>query len=266
MSFAATLALIAGYQHGLPWMSRGGDTPLAARIALWGGREVLGLVLVSLLAGTATIPYIAYHFHRISPFGVVANLIAMPVVSAWVMPWGILGLAAMPLGLDHTCWWMMGLGIDWMTAVALWVTTFPGALGRMAAFDGASLLICSLGLVILCLLKTPLRLIGAFLIGCAVLMMVGSPRPDVLVTADASAVAVRGGDGRLAMVQSSADTFALREWLAADGDARGPKDSTLANGLACDEVGCIGKLSDGSIVAIVKRIEASRKTAAGRLW
>ena len=66
MSFAATLALVAGYQQGLPWMSKGGDTPLAAKIALWGGREIAGLLLVSLLAGTATIPYIAYHFHRIS--------------------------------------------------------------------------------------------------------------------------------------------------------------------------------------------------------
>src|SRR5207253_7589489 len=69
MSFAATLALVAGYQQGLPWMSKGGDTPLAAKIALWGGREIAGLLLVSLLAGTATIPYVAYHFHRISPYG-----------------------------------------------------------------------------------------------------------------------------------------------------------------------------------------------------
>src|SRR5262249_46793723 len=40
MSFAATLALVAGYQQGLPWMSKGGDTPLVAKIALWGGREI----------------------------------------------------------------------------------------------------------------------------------------------------------------------------------------------------------------------------------
>ena len=256
MSFAATLALIAGYQHGLPWMSRAGDTALAARIALWGGREVIGLTLVSLLAGTATIPYIAYHFHRISPFGVVANLIAMPVVSGWVMPWGILGLFAMPLGLDHTCWRMMGVGIDWMTAVALWVTTFPGALGRMAAFDGITLLISTLGLMILCLFKTSLRFIGAFLIGCSVLMMVRAPQPDVLVSTDASAVAIRGRDDRLAMIHSGSDVFALREWLAADGDARSPKDGTLANGITCDEAGCIGKLKDGSIVAMVKKAEA----------
>ena len=73
MSFAATLALVAGYQHGLPWMSGGGKTRLAAKIALWGGREIAGLLLVSLLAGAATIPYIAYHFHRISPYGVIAK-------------------------------------------------------------------------------------------------------------------------------------------------------------------------------------------------
>jgi competence protein ComEC len=256
MSFAATLALIAGYQQGLPWMSKGGDTPLAARIALWGGREIVGLTLVSLLAGTATIPYIAYHFHRVSPYGVIANLAAMPVVSAWVMPWGILGLLAMPLGLDGPCWWLMGLGIDWMTAVALWVTTFPGALGRMAAFGAGPLIVCTLGLVVFCLLKTPLRFIGFLLIGGAVVMMIRAPQPDVLIAADGSAAAVRGPDGRLAMVNSGGDVFALREWLAADGDARAPKDSTLANGINCDEAGCIGKLKDGSLVAIVKRTDA----------
>jgi Competence protein len=64
--------------------------PMAARLALWEGRELAGLTLVSLLAGTATIPYIAYHFHRISAFAVVANLLAMPAVLGWAMPWALL--------------------------------------------------------------------------------------------------------------------------------------------------------------------------------
>ncbi len=256
MSFAATLALIAGYQHGLPWMSRGGDTPLAARIALAGGREVVGLLVCSLLAGTATIPYIAYHFHRVSPYGVVANLLAMPVVSAWVMPWGILGVLAMPFGLDGPCWRLMGPGIEWMNAIALWVTGFPGALGRLAAFGTGPLLLCSLGLVVLCLLRTPLRLIGALLIGAAVVLMLRSPQPDVLVAADGGAVAVRGRDGRLAMVKSGSDIFAWREWLAADADPRTPKDASLGQGIACDAAGCIGRLRDGALVAIARSIEA----------
>jgi competence protein ComEC len=256
MSFAATLALVAGYQHGLPWMIREGKTQLAARIALWGGREVVSLAVASLLAGTATIPFVAYHFHRVSPYGVVANLAAMPIVSGWVMPWGILGLLAMPLGLDSYCWRLMGHGIDWMTAVALWTTTFPGAVGRVAGFGPGPLLLSTLGLLVLCLLKTPLRLIGVALICCAVALMIRTPKPDLLIAPDGTAIAIRTGDGHLAMINQSNDSFAFREWLAADADPRSARDVALRDGLNCDEAGCIGKLRDGSLVAFVKRAEA----------
>ncbi len=92
MSFAATLGLIAAYERGIPWMRAGADTPMGARIALWGGREIVALVVVSLAAGSATIPYVGFHFHRIGPYGALANLLAMPIVSAWVMPAGLLAL------------------------------------------------------------------------------------------------------------------------------------------------------------------------------
>ncbi len=256
MSFAATLALVAGYQQGLPWMTAGAETPLGARIALWGGREIVGLVIVSLLAGTATMPYAAYHFHRLAPYGVLANLLAMPVVSIWVMPAGILGLLAMPFGLDGFCWRLMGDGIGWMIAVALWVTSLPGAIGRMAAFGTGPLLLCTAGLVVLCLFKTSLRLIGAFLIGCAVVWAIRTPQPDVRIAADGGAFAVRGPDGRLAMIKTGNDSFAFREWLAADADARTPNDKALADQIRCDEAGCIARLADGSLVAIAKTIEA----------
>ena len=36
------------------------------------------------------------------------------------MPTGILGLLAMPFGLDGFFWRLMDYGIEWMTAVALW--------------------------------------------------------------------------------------------------------------------------------------------------
>ena len=39
MSFAATLALIALYQRGLPWIAARRDSSFAARVALWGGRD-----------------------------------------------------------------------------------------------------------------------------------------------------------------------------------------------------------------------------------
>ena len=118
MSFAATLALVAGYRARRRQAAGAqADSSLGARAALWGVNEIVGLTLASLLAGFATTPYAAYHFHRLAPYGVLANLLAMPVVSAWVMPMGILGVVAMPFGFDAECWRQMGYGIEWMDAV-----------------------------------------------------------------------------------------------------------------------------------------------------
>src|SRR5262249_36203661 len=116
MSFAATLALIAGYQHGLPCPARHSDDgSLAARIAPGGVRESASFFFASLCAGLATTPYAAFHFHRLAPYGVLANLLAMPIVSAWVMPAGMMALIAMPFGFDAPLWRLMAVGLDCMT-------------------------------------------------------------------------------------------------------------------------------------------------------
>jgi len=261
MSFAATLALIAAYQHGLP-LRAGTESSLQARIALWGGREIAGLILASLVAGLATTPYAAYHFHRLAPYGVIANLLAMPVVSAWVMPMGILGVLAMPFGFDAWCWQLMGYGLDWMIAVALWVTSLPGAVGRIQAFGTGPLLVCTLGMLLICLLRTPLRWSGAGLVVAASLWAVLTPRPDVLIAPDGQVAALRGPSGRLSLLHSSRDTFALKEWLAADADARTVKDVSLADGVRCDAAGCTAKLADGRLVAYAMSVEAFEEDCA----
>jgi competence protein ComEC len=248
--------LIAGYQHGLPWFRRAADTSLGARVALWGGREIAGLIFASLLAGTATMPYAGYHFHRLAPYGVLANLLAMPIVSAWVMPAGLLAVVAIPFGFDAILWRVMADGIDWMVGVALWVAALPGAVGRIAAFGTGPLLLCTAGLIVLCLLRTPLRWCGAALIVAASLWALRAPLADIRIAADGSAVALRGADGRLSVLKTGKDVFAIREWLAADADARRPDDPTLGAGTRCDAAGCLGRLADGRTIALSLKLEA----------
>jgi competence protein ComEC len=249
MSFAATLALVAGYERGAVKLRARGDSSLGARAALWGVNEIVGLTLASLLAGFATTPYAAYHFHRLSPYGVLANLLAMPVVSAWVMPMGILGVVAMPFGFDTECWRQMGYGIEWMDAVALWVASLPGAYGRVTAFGTGPLLLATAGLLAMALLRTPLRWSGALLMLLAVIIAARTPLPDVLVADDGRTFAVRGVDGKLSFHHTGGDTFAIREWLASDADSRDIHDPSLHDDISCDPSGCIGRLADGSLVA-----------------
>jgi len=259
MSFAATL--IAGYQHGLPWRADA-DTSLGARAALWGGREIAGLILASLLAGLATMPYAAFHFHRVAPYGVLANLAAMPVVSALVMPMGILGALAMPFGFDALFWRLMGIGIDWMIAVVLWVAALPGAVGQMPAFGTGPLLVGTAGLLLVCLLRSPLRWSGAVLVIGASLWALAAPRPDVLISADGQTAAIRNREGRLSVLHSGRDTFAIREWLAADGDVRTVKDAGLKTGMRCDAAGCVGTLADGRLATMALTAEAFAEDCA----
>ncbi len=229
---------------------------------MWGGREIAGLVLASLVAGLATTPYAAYHFHRVAPYGVLANLLAMPVVSVVVMPMGLLGVLTMPFGFDAVFWRLMGAGIDWMIGVAQWVTSLPGSVGHMAAFDVGPLIVVTLGLLLICLLRTPLRWSGAVLVVVAGLWALNAPRPDVLLSGDGQVAAVRGGDGRLTFLHTGRDRFAVKDWLAADGDPRDARDKSLTDGVRCDAIGCTAKLADGRLVAFAGEAEAFEEDCA----
>lgn len=252
MSFAATLALVAAYERGMPWAMRTGDTSFGARVALWGGRQMATLIFASLVAGLATTPYAAFHFHRAAPYGVLANLLAMPIISVWVMPAGLVALVAAPLGLDAPLWRLMAAGIEWMISVALWVTTLPGAVGRVPAFGIGALLVATAGLVVICLFRTRLRWTGGPLIALTCVMAWMAPKPDVLVSGAADAVAVRGSDGALSILRIEGNPFVVREWLAADGDARAANDPHLKDGFACDQAGCVAKLASGTVVAVAR--------------
>jgi competence protein ComEC len=256
MSFAATLGLVALVQIGMPRLFASPDNSVTARVALWGGREIMTLALASLVAGLATTPYAAFHFHRVTPYGVLANLAAMPVVSAVVMPAGLLGLLAMPFGLDGVFWQLMGWGIDWMIVVTEWVAGLPGAIGRMAAFGIGPLIAASAGIVLLGLLRTPLRWAGAAVLVLAVVWALAVPQPDILISGDGHNVGVRGRDGRLHLMRTAKDAFLVKEWLAADADPRQPGDASLADGVSCDEAGCVTQLADGGLVALALRPDA----------
>ena len=256
MSFAATLGLVALVQVGMPNLLSSPDHSTTARIALWGGREIVMLLLASLIAGLATTPYAAFHFHRITPYGVLANLGAMPVVSALVMPAGLLGLLAAPFGLDSVFWWLMGIGIDWMVAVAQWVAALPGSIGRIGAFGTGPLIAASLGIILMGLLRTQLRWSGAVVLAVAIGWSLAARQPDILIAGDGHSVAVRGRDGRLHLIETRKDAFLAKEWLAADADPRAAGDVSLGDSVSCDDAGCVSPLADGRFVALALRGEA----------
>lgn len=177
-------------------------------------------------------------------------------IRRFAAPAGLLGLVAMPFGFDGVFWRLMGIGIDWMIVVTQWVAALPGAIGHMAAFGIGPLIAASIGIVLLGLLRTPLRWSGALVLALAVTWALLVPKPDILISADGHNVAVRGKDGRLHLMRTAKDAFLLKEWLAADADPRQPADSVLTDGVSCDETGCVVQMASGALVALELRPEA----------
>lgn len=256
MSFAATLALVAAYERLQPLRALPRPDGMASAVLLWLAALLLGTALTSLVAGLATAPYGIYHFQRFAPYGLLANLAAMPAVSFLVMPAGLAGVLLMPFGWDHVAWPLMGRGIDIMVAVSDHVAALPGADVRAAFVGVGTLASLSLALLALCLLRGVLTLAALLPLGLAFALAGQPQRPDLLVAPDAQTVAVRTADGRLSVLAGASQRLVVEQWLTREGDRRDAKARDLATAFTCDPLGCTAPLAGGGTVAVSRRAES----------
>jgi len=91
------------------------------------GRRLYQFICASLILSLFTAPVVVYHFHRLTPLGVLANLIAVPLVGFWVLPAGLLALCFIPIshslaGLILT---LGSIGLDLVVTTANTLTSLP---------------------------------------------------------------------------------------------------------------------------------------------
>ncbi|MEN3146071.1 ComEC/Rec2 family competence protein [Neorhizobium sp. IRAMC:178] len=221
MSFAATAALVAGYAL---WKHRaeGRDPePLPFRHPLvtpvltsW--NFAAGIFVTSLIGGISTAMFSVEHFHRIATYGLAANLAAMPIISFVVMPAGLAGMLLMPFGLDAPFMKLMGLGLEWVIAIANHVAAWGGDVGTGRQHPWF-LTVSTAGFLLLTLLRTRLRLIGLPLMMTALLLSWherSMPLPDILISEDGTTVAVLDGEG-VAINRARPPDFIYDQWKRA---------------------------------------------------
>ena len=239
MSFAAVAALVAAAEAGQ-----------AQRGLLGHGANLLS---ASAVASLATLPFVLFHFGRAAHYGVLGNLIAMPVVGLVVMPLAALSLLAMPFGLE--AWPLQGLGwgIEVMLRLGHWVAQLPGAATLSPAMPMTALLLIVLGGLWLLVWRGAQRWAGLAGIVAGIGVAFLARGPDMLVAPDAATVAIRAADGKFYFVGRPQNRFIARDWLRRDGDDREPAN---ALGLGrCDGMGCAVPAQAG-LVVVSRRAEA----------
>lgn len=244
LSFAAVVALIGIYE--MPRSAPRGNRNWMARM----GGSLWAAAATSLIAGTATLLFSAYHFQQTAPLSVVGNVLVLPVVSLIIMPFGVLSVLAMPLGIEKPFVAIMGWGIDRMVDGAVLVAGWSAGLTGNPLLTVWALIIGLAALAWFAFLPTRWRLAGPLLAVPLVLLFGLDHRPDVLIADTTQAVAVRQGEA-MGLVTGRGGSFAVNVW----SDHYQEKIADTFEGARCDRLGCIARTPEFSI-AVIKNAAA----------
>ena len=207
MSFAATTALVLVF-GGLRRFDLTG-------LPKW-ARPVLSVVLSSFIAGLATAPFAAAHFNQIAHYGLIANVLSVPLMGAVVMPAAVLAVCLAPFGLWSVGLWIMERGLRWILLVAETVAGKEGALSHVWAPQPVVLPLLAMGLLFFTLIKGRGRYVGLGAVGFAAVLWFQTTRPALLVADSGSLIGLQTPEGRVLSKPRGAG-FVAGIWLENDG-------------------------------------------------
>lgn len=209
MSFAATSALVFVFTV----LMRDERIPKGPR---W-MRPVLAVAVSSAVAGLATAPIAAMHFNRFSQFGLIANLLSVPLMGVLVIPAAVVAACLAPFGLEGLPLWVMGQGLAWVLAVAHEIGSWEGVVRPVPTPGPAVLPLIAFGGSFLFIWRGRAAALGLLPLVAAGVLWAGAERPAVLVSERGGLVGVMEEEGR-ALSRSRTEGFVARVWLENDGD------------------------------------------------
>ena len=222
LSFAATIVLIAGYGA----LSRG---VMQERLPRW-IMPVFTLVLTSVLAGVATAPFAAAHFNRFTDYGLLANLLTVPVMSL-LMAAGVMATLLAPLGLAAPALWVMDMSARWILFVAHWVAGLDGSVTAIVEPGAAVLPLIAFAGLWAVLWRGRARWVAVLPLVLGFGLWAGATRPVMLISGDGILVGLWGRDGR-ALSSPRGAGFAAKTWIENDGDLALPEVAAIRSGFS----------------------------------
>lgn len=258
MSFAAVVALVAVYEKiGHQWPGR--DARFSRRVLYYVG----GILLTSLIAEAAIAPFALFHFNRIVHLGLLANLIAMPVMAFWVMPWVGLSLLLMPFHLEELALVPLSWGLGIIIDTATWVSSIPGAIRLLPAIDMTTLLLIVTGALWLGIWRTGWRKLGIPVIVAGIISGVMTPKPDVLIDGKASLIGIKTKEGRIELSRLTASRTVRAKWAQRFGQEKAARWLEKGEWLNCDGLSCLYRPGNGPmLVALVQDERALQEDCA----
>jgi competence protein ComEC len=170
-------------------------------------------------------------------------MLAVPVMSAWIMPWALLGLLLLPFGVEALALYPMGLGPDLVLWWAEVIAGLPLAVVPLAAFSTPAILAMAFGGLWLVIWRGRWRLLGLGPLLLGLVLALSPDLPDILISGDGRLAALRLEEDDLALSSRRIARFEREAWMRRLGSDRSlpwpASGSGLSNRMRCDGLGCL---------------------------
>ncbi len=206
LSFAAVATIIL--LHDSPLMQRLAahrEETLPFRL----GRSVCSLLLTGIAIELVLAPIALFHFHKSGLYGALANIIAIPMTTFFVMPVQILALIFDLVGIGGPFWWLAGQGVGVIMMMAYAVSSAPGSVLMLPSMPVWAFGLTIAGGLWVAIVKGKGRFMGLMPAITGILAMGLAQRPDLLVTGDGRHVAIVDKDGELVLLRPGAGDYAV---------------------------------------------------------
>lgn len=186
-------------------------------------RAIYATVMTSVVATIFTAPFVIAHFYSIPIYGLIGNLILLPIFSFAIMPLVMIGVFGMTwaTNIAHSIY-------DWTLNVATWISDLPAATIAMPHISNTAMILFVIGLACVVFIRaTRYRenfIVGGIFICIGTMLVIMQPRPIFMSTYDNELVAFRRDDSSLVFNKKSASKhyFAFDTFLQISGN---PTDS-----------------------------------------
>jgi len=242
MSFVAVIAIVTLH----------GAAPVRAFLAPreegwlgWTARRTAMLLLTGVVIEIALMPIVLFHFHRAGLYGAVANVVAIPLTTFVTMPLIALALLCDTVGAGGPVWWLVGKSLDLLLAIAHWTAGQPGAVKLMPQMTGLTFALFVMGGLWLALWRGRARLAGFAPAAVALLLLLATPVPDLLISGDGRHVGITGEGDRLLVLRESRSDFSKDNLLELAGMKGEPRALADWPGARCTTEFCVVSLNRG---------------------
>lgn len=238
LSFVATLAIVALVER--LFLRPHPEQKLAGRM----GRILLASFLISLVAEAATAPLVIAQFNQFAVYGVLANVVATPLVSLFLMPTVALYFLLLPFGAPQAALWALEHGIAALLQLAHAIAALPQAQHFVPSLPGWGVTLFVLGLLWFCLWQRRPRWLGVPVMAMGIASLTLVPLPDLLVGPELKQVVLRTSEGSHVLARGRSDSLVPELWSHALGYRELPRDGKAWR---CDRLGCLAEVKDRRI-------------------